>query len=73
MFSGQYTLAFDSFCDAISKHLLGRLGGRDIIGGEDPFTQGKRQFYLLILGGHLQIVTAVLDALALCRRLGLTV
>ena len=31
----------NSFCKAVSKYLLGGLDGRDVLGGEDPFAQGK--------------------------------
>jgi len=36
------TKKIDSFCEAVSKYLLGGLAGRDVKGGEDPFAQGKK-------------------------------
>jgi len=30
----------EPFCQALSQHLLSGLGGRDALGGEDPFAQG---------------------------------
>ena len=35
------TKDINSFCKAVSKYLLGGLDGRDVLGGEDPFAQGK--------------------------------
>jgi len=37
------TKKIDSFCEAVSKYLLGGLAGRDVKGGEDPFAQGKKR------------------------------
>jgi hypothetical protein len=33
------TKKIDSFCKAVSKYLLAGLDGRDVVGGEDPFSQ----------------------------------
>jgi len=42
------TKKLDSFCETVSKYLLDGLAGRDIIGGEDPFAQGKNIIYSLL-------------------------
>ena len=34
-----------SFCDTVAEYLLGGLDGRDVLGGEDPFSQGKKYDY----------------------------
>ena len=43
------TKKIDSFCEAVSKYLLGGLAGRDVLGGEDHFAQGKKPSSILCL------------------------
>ena len=64
------TKKIDSFCEAVSKYLLGGFAGRDVKGGEDPFAQGekkKTQVRPCVFDLTLK-VSAVYDALALARR-----